>query len=123
MLAPEGFQPERMTHEEADAVAGDFIGRKIIDQFGNQTQLNKPFDWTLTQQQANQALAAMDEIAFRAGGKAGQVKKQLDKVGLSQLAVRFLDDRLVLMAHSRDYDKVVSVELSFASQPDEFPEV
>jgi hypothetical protein len=116
--SPEGYRPAQLTGEQADAVASDFINVKIFDEFGNRTQDNKPFDWTLTEQDANKALAAMDEIAYRLGAPEGTVKNKMDRVGLSQPAVRFMDGRLVMMVRSTEYDKVLSVEMSFTSLPD-----
>ena len=115
---PEAYQPTPMSPEQAHVVAQEFINRKILEEFGNKTQLNKPFDWTLTQQQANEALASTDEIAFLLGGKRGDIERQLERQGLSQPAVQFLDDRVVLMVRSKKYDKVLSVELSFTLLPD-----
>jgi hypothetical protein len=115
---PEGYQPLTLPQDQTQAAANAFINRKIIDEFGNKTQLNQPFDWTLTQQQANEALASMDEIAFQLGGTRGAVGKQLEKQGIAGPAVQFKDDRAVLMIHSKTYDKVLSLEISFSSLSD-----
>jgi hypothetical protein len=117
-LVPEGYQPQSMSKEQANGVALEFINRKLVKEFGNVAQHNKPFDWTLTQQQANEALASMDDIAFLLGGKQGDVERHLAKQGLSQPAVQFLDGRVVLMVRAKKYDKVLSLELSFTSLPD-----
>jgi hypothetical protein len=115
---PEGYQPLTLPQDQTQTAANAFINRKIIDEFGNKTQLNQPFDWTLTQQQANEALASMDEIAFQLGGTRGAVGKQLDKQGIAGPAVQFKDGRVVLMINSKTYDKVLSLEISFASVSD-----
>jgi hypothetical protein len=117
-LAPEGYQPLQLTPDVTQTAANAFINRKIFDEFGNKTQLDQPFDWTLTQQQANEALASMDEIAFQLGGKRGDVERQMNKQGIAGPAVQFKDDRMVLMINSRTYGKVLSLEISFATQPD-----
>ncbi len=116
--SPEGYQPLKLPPDQAQAAANAFINRKIIEEFGNQTQLNRPFDWTLTQQQANEALASMDEIAFQLGGSPDAVKRQMEKQGLAGPAVQFKDDRVVLMVNSTTYDKVISLEMSVSSLPD-----
>ena len=115
---PEGYQPLSLPPEQTQMAANAFINRKIVDEFGNKTQLNQPFDWTLSQEQANQALASMDEIAFQLGGPQGALKRQMDKQGLSGPAVQFKDDRVVLMVKSKTYDKVLSLEMSVSSLPD-----
>lgn len=115
---PEGYQPLTLPPDQTQTAANAFINRKIIDEFGNKTQLNEPFDWTLTQQQANEALASMDEIAFQLGGSRGAIGKQMDKQGIAGPAVQFKNDRAVLMIHSKTYDKVLSLEISFASLSD-----
>jgi hypothetical protein len=115
---PEGYQPLTLPPDQTQTAASAFINRKIIDEFGNKTQMNQPFDWTLTQEQANQALASMDEIAFQLGGTRGAVGKQLARQGIAGPAVQFKNDRAVLMIHSKTYDKVLSLEISFASVSD-----
>ena len=115
---PESYHPRRLSSDQSQTVAGEFINRKLLDEFGNQTGLNKPFDWTLTQQQANDALASMDAISYQLGGKRDAIGKAMDKQGLSGPIVRFLDDRLELLIYSKQYDKVLTVGVSFASLPD-----
>ena len=115
---PEGYKPLKLPQDEIQTAANAFINRKIFNEFGNQTQMDQPFDWTLTQQQANEALASMDEIAFQLGGPRGAIERQMNKQGIAGPAIQFKDDRAVLMIKSQTYEKVLSLEISFSSQPD-----
>ncbi len=60
----------------------------------------------------------MDAISYQLGGKRDAIGKAMDKQGLSGPIVRFLDDRLELLIYSKQYDKVLTVGVSFASLPD-----
>lgn len=115
--SPRGYRPARLDAQQRQDAAQQFINRKIFEEFNNRgVQLGQPFDWTITQEQANEALAAMDEIAFDLGQKPqdrGSVARTMDRLGLAEPAVCFDDDTLRLMIRSRRYDKILSADLGF----------
>ena len=111
--APRGYSVPDLTPQQKDTVAETFINEKLVADFHNKASVNQPYQWEITEGQANHALASMDEIAYRLGSKKGIVNKALADLKLADPAVRFENDRMILMIRSLDLDKVLSAGLSF----------
>jgi hypothetical protein len=107
---PGNYGPARLSAEEKEETASEFY-RRIFD-FGNKAQIPDPFTWSLTQEEANQYLASMDEIAGK-GGKAGVVYKAMNDIGLADPALEFHDNTITLMVRAKDYNKVISADIAF----------
>ncbi len=107
---PEGYAPSELSPEQEKQAAQQFV-RDAVDLF-NKAPTAEPLVWTGTEERINRYLAAMDEIAFyRQGGRRGEVRSALDRVGLSDPAVRLREGGLTLMARSEEYGAVLSVDV------------
>lgn len=113
---PADYRPARLPPEQRETEARRFIQGKLISPFNDDAE--QPFDWTLTQEQASNALASADEIAFSLGGERDQVKQSLEQAGLADPAIVFRDGGLCLMIYSREFDKVLSAQVAFRVQDD-----
>ncbi len=112
---PRAYAPARLSAEMRTAVANSHFPNHVMD-FGNATQLNEPFTWTLTQGQLNAYLASADEIAdfFSPGpGMKGQVDSVLAEAELTGLAAAMDDGVLTLMARRVGRNQIISVGVSF----------
>lgn len=120
--APKSYQPRQLTPEQREREALTFINQKIFQEFNNEgVQLGRPYEWSITEEQANRALASMDEIAFGLGGPVnsrGSIQREMDRAGVSGPAISLRDGKLGLMAYSRQFDKVLGAELSFSFNPE-----
>ncbi len=111
---PVEYRPAQLSAEQRQQAVDEFWNQKILDEFGNATQRNEPFDWALSAEQLNRYLAAMDEIAAKTPMvKSGTIYRGLEKAGLAEPAAAMGDGVLTLMVRSKEYDKVLSVDLSF----------
>jgi len=109
---PSDYRPAQLSGREREQAARQFVSQ--ISDFNNKAQLPQPFEWQITQEQANRYLAAADEIAAnRLGGRPGEVREALESVGLSDPAVSLNDSILALLVRSSHYDKVVSADIRF----------
>jgi hypothetical protein len=116
---PSSYRPARLSASQRDLAAKEFLNRKVLDEFGNATQLNRPFDWSITEDQCNRYLASLDEIASSAPSvEPGRVDAALAEAGLAEPAVAFADGRLTIMARSTRYRKIVSADLDVAIDAD-----
>jgi hypothetical protein len=114
---PANYAPAVLSEAQREQAAQDFYNR-IVD-FGNAAQYERPFTWSLDEQRVNWYLASMDEIAAQTpNGQPGRVNKAIAQAGFDRPAVRMADGVLTLMVRSSEYDKVLSVDLSPASQAD-----
>jgi len=109
---PAQYRPAQLTPAQRDAAMRGFR-RKLMD-FSNDGQGIEPFEWSVTQDQLNAYLAAMDEIAVQGGAKPGAVREAMRSAGLVGPAVALDDGRVRLMARSVEYDRVVSVDIRLA---------
>ena len=115
---PAYYQPAELSPDDRQQAATNFLLQ--IQKFGNLAQRNEPFDWTITQEEINDALASLDEIAGRTQeeGKTLEVGRMMAKIGIDSPAVAFGDGVMSLMVRSREYNKVVSADLTFALTPE-----
>lgn len=110
--APEGYEPVTLSQAQRKAAAKQFASR--VQEFSNEAQKPQVFTWSITQRQINGYLESMDEIAAQMpGGREGQVRQALDRVGLSDPAVRLEDGVITFMFRFGEYDKVVSADMMF----------
>jgi len=109
---PGYYKPARLTATQRDLAMREF--RRHLMDFNNDGQNNQPFTWSVTQQQLNGYLAAMDEIAFQGGADAGAAHRAMESAGIAEPAVALDDGHVRLMARSLDYNKIVSVDIGLA---------
>lgn len=109
---PASYSPVDLTESQGNEVALDFINRKLINDFGNRAQEEEPFEWVISQEQANLALASMDQIGYQLGSPRHAAKAVLNQLGIEDPAVQFEDGQMTLMAFHRQYRKVLGTKLS-----------
>jgi hypothetical protein len=109
---PDAYQPAELTQAERLQAAKNF-GQHLSD-FNSIAQNTVAGEWQITQTQLNQYLASMDEIAWYSGSsKRGDVHRQMDQAGISAPAAALSDGVLTLMLRARDYNKIVSADITF----------
>jgi len=111
---PSAYRPADLTAPQRDAAARAFYRRLAL--FNNEVQKGLPFAWTVSEEEINDYLGAMDEIAAkdpRGSGQSGTASRAMARAGLSAPAVALDDGELRLMARSTRYDKVLSAGLRF----------
>lgn len=113
---PAAYRPPELSPEQQEEQMRRFVNH--VNQFGDQAGAGGPIEWTLTQQQANDYLASMDAIASLNFDHPVSPRAQLQQAGLEAPAVAFEDGRITLMARSREYGAVVSVDLGFEFDPE-----
>jgi hypothetical protein len=110
---PANYSPARLEPDQRQQAATDFYNR-VID-FGNQTQMDQPFAWSIEQRRLKHYLASMDEIAAQTpSGRPGQVRDALADVGLDEPDVALKDGVLTLMVRMTEMDKVMAADLGLA---------
>ena len=111
--APTAYRPAQLSPDQKQQVVNDFA-RQYQD-FYNLSQRVKPYTLTITQDDLNDYLGSIDEIASGLPGpiKAGEVDAVMQKAGLSDPAAALGDGVITLMVRSTDYRKVLSADLAF----------
>ncbi len=112
---PGAYQPARLSDQMRTAVANSHFPSHLLD-FGNATQLNEPFTWTLTDGQLNAYLGSADEIVdFLSPGPhmAGRVDAVLAEAEITGVAGALDDGVLTLMARRVGRNQIISVDVSF----------
>ena len=114
---PPAYAPPQLDQAEKEWAAQRFVAHVAsLSHFGEE---NEPHWWQLTEERANEYLAAMDEIAFRQPDRKdnrrrrGDVQYMMDRAGLAEPVVRFKNGRTTVMVRSSEYGKVVSADLTF----------
>ena len=116
---PPEYRPVQLSAEQKDQAAKEFLNRKILHEFGNAAQRNRGFEWTVTQEQLNRYLAAMDEIASSAPSvRPGTVYRRMDEAGLADPAVVLRDGVVRVMVRSVRYQKILSADVSLRFRGD-----
>ena len=110
---PQSYRPARLSLEQREGAVHDFA-RQCQD-FYNQAQRVRPFTWTVTGERLNAYLASMDEIAAELPGDipAGAVEDGMAQAGFSGPAVALKPGVITLLIRSREYSKVLSLDLGF----------
>jgi hypothetical protein len=110
--APARYQPALLTQVQQKQAAGQFLMK--IQEFGNLAQSGTEFTWSISQEECNDALASLGEIADKLQqGKAGQVRQAMERSGATDPAVAFDDGLLTIMLKAKEYDKIVSIDVRF----------
>jgi len=116
-LTPPAYAPAVLDDANQTRVAKAFLTERVIDGFGNRVEEGLPFSWSIREQDCNDVLASMDEIAFQLDGHDGrqkQVEQALRDQGISSPAVSFQDGRVTLMVFSDTYNRVFSVDVALS---------
>lgn len=113
----------RLSQQEKKEARNQFLSQ-VVAEFNDSAEQAKPFTWSLDQRSLNSYLASADEIAsLRLEGRPGEVNEAMDKAGIADPAVCLDDGVLTIMARTRDYGKVVSIDLFFSFTDDQKLEV
>lgn len=115
---PSHYQPAQLSHRQRNEAAKHFYG-KVMD-FDGQVQAAEPFDLSLTQEELNNYLASLDEIAaLLPDGQSGKVEGLMDAAGLADPAIALGDGVATLMVRSTRHDnRIVSADVAFRFAPD-----
>ena len=120
---PPEYNPAQLSQDKKEHVVVKQFVRRVMD-LGSEIQAARPFAWEVTEEQLNEYLASMDEIAaVRPDGRTGQVHQVMDSVGLSDPAVSLGDGMVTMMCLWKRHNKVLSVDLVFSFTPDNHVQV
>ena len=109
---PSQYHPVQLAQDQREEASREFL-RKLQD-FGNASQRNAGFSWSISQDQLNSYLASMDEIAaIIPADEPVIVTQQLASVGVGQPVVHLDDGILTVMVSVAGNSKVLSFDLSF----------
>lgn len=107
--APKDYAPLEFSAAQQDTVTQDFF-REFFD-FNNQAGSGKPFEWTLTQEEANSYLTYMDAIG-KFAPKPVKPVAAMQEAGFSDPMLIMRDGYMTLMIFSTRYDRVLSVDVT-----------
>ena len=114
---PADYLPVQLSARQKHQAVKEFWSK--VQEFGNSTQMNEPFEWSVGQTELNRYLASMDEIAASTpSGEPGTVYREMEKAGLAEPAIALHDGVLTLMVRSKEHAKILSVDVSFALTDD-----
>ncbi|MBI5723352.1 MAG: hypothetical protein HZA50_05295 [Planctomycetes bacterium] len=117
--SPSAYRPVQLSLDQRRGAAREFFYTRILGEFNDKVQLNDPFAWTISQDEINAWLASMPEIAqIIPGGDPGRVYDAMEAAGIGEPAAAIAPGRLTLMARQKDYNKIVSLDLSLSTGPD-----
>lgn len=114
-MVPGDYRPirERISPDDRREVAKVFVASFARD-FWNKSEDVAPFEWTLTEDDLNQWVSCIDEIAFETNRRAmGTIPSQMEGLGLSGWCISLTEDGIKVMVRSTQLDKVVSATLTF----------
>ncbi|MBS3821617.1 MAG: hypothetical protein GVY16_03025 [Planctomycetes bacterium] len=115
---PDEWEPYQLRNEDQRGVANRF-GTRIMRELVNGLGDIKPFSFTIHEEEMNEYLASLDEIAFLAYSKDEVARKSselvaaMDKVGIADPVVDMQPDTLTLMVRTKKGNKIVSLDLVF----------
>ena len=97
---PEHYDPPLLSRTQKKAAAKRFVAKGA--EFHNKAAVEPDLRWLATEDELNQYLASMDEIvAYRVGGKPGDVSKKLARLGLSGPAIELSPGRMWTLSTAR----------------------
>ena len=115
---PQRYRPAQLGGGDRVQAAKHFYG-KVMD-FDGQAQGTEAFDLTVTQEELNNYLASMDEIAaLLPEGHSGDVEGMMAAAGLCDPAVALRDGAVTFMVRSARHDnRILSADVAFRFAPD-----
>lgn len=105
---PADYRPRRLDEAGQDVAMRAFFSQ--IQDFGNDAGAGKPFQWKLTDEQANSYLAGMDAVAAITDRPVRPLEV-MRRHGFDDPAVAMHEGYLTLMVHAIAQDKVISIDL------------
>lgn len=114
---PTAYDPPELNQAQKVSAAKRFVAH--IAQFSQFGETGEPYWWVLTEEHANEYLAAIDEIAFQQPNRKNEPRRRGDvhdmmvRAGLADPVMRFNDGRVTVMVRSDRFGKIVSADLSF----------
>jgi len=114
---PSSYRPPHLDQAQKEIATQQFFAH--VAEMDTPNDTDDPYSWELSEQSANEYLAAMDEIAFQRPNARnrprlrGDVQAAMDRAGLAQPVARFNDGRMTIMVRSTEYAAIVSADLSF----------
>jgi hypothetical protein len=115
---PQGYRPAQLGGGDRVQAAKHFYG-KVMD-FDGQAQGTEAFDLSVTQEELNNYLASVDEIAaLLPEGHSGDVEGLMAAAGLCDPAVALGDGAVTFMVRSARHDnRILSADVAFRFGPD-----
>jgi hypothetical protein len=115
--SPVDYAPVELSLVQKETAARRFFQR--VQEFHNAAEDVKPFAWSVSQDEVNEYLAAMDEIAYQQPDHArGEVDSAMAATGFASPAVAMHDGKLSIMVRSTKAGKVLWANVSFENSPD-----
>ena len=108
---PDDYSPLQLLPQERNTAKRSFVNAHAIP-FLNAAMDVKPFDHEVREEDLNQYLASLDEIAnLHPGHQAGSVYAAMDEGGLADPMVKIRDEIITLMIRTKKANKVVSLDV------------
>jgi RNase P/RNase MRP subunit p29 len=121
---PDEWEPYQLRNEDQRVIANRFATR-MINELVNGLRDIKPFSFTIHEEEMNEYLASLDEIAFltysqdEVARKSSELVAAMDKVGIADPVVDMRPDTLTLMVRTKKGNKIISLDLVFEFTDDE----
>lgn len=121
---PAAYQPFQLTQQAQSQTADAFMERCIAFADGIR-QPNKPYSFTIEEDEMNQYLASLDQIAFLTyssedvSRRPSELVEAMDRVGIVDPVVDMQDGLLSILVRTKNGNKIVSIDVSFEFADDE----
>lgn len=119
-MRPEDYRPYQLTKELRQRQVAKFVNKHALP-FRNNFIKPDSFNHTITEDEMNLYLASLDEIAQQrpdAGSEKSAVRENesvhdaMDKNGLADPVVKFVDDKIRVMIRSKNHaDKIITLDI------------
>jgi hypothetical protein len=116
---PDEWQPYQLRNADQRLVANRFATR-TINELVNGLRDVRPFAFTIHEEEMNEYLASLDEIAFLAysreevGRKSSELVAAMDKIGIADPVVDMRPGALSILVRTKNGNKIISMDLRFS---------
>ena len=69
---PGRYKPAELDDQQRKRVAQEFVARHVIKDFGESAGQGQPFEWSISEDDLNNVMASMDEIANQLDPRGAQ---------------------------------------------------
>ena len=111
---PGRYKPAELDDQQRKRVAQEFVARRVIKDFGESAGQGQPFEWSISEDDLNNILASMDEIANQLDPRGAQdkpVQHAMGRMSIYSPAASFQPGQISLMVYSEKYKRVLSADL------------
>jgi hypothetical protein len=114
---PAAYRPAQLPVEERRRTASRFVNHVL--RFGNDAQDNAPYTWSVTEQQLNEYVGSLEEIAdTRPGPSRQEVSRAMERAGLAEPAIILGDGMITVMVRTTKYNKILAADVSLTFTPE-----